>query len=97
MSINFVSTRLLQQANDSVAYQMICAVSNYTPRDLSILHEKCSVGGQYWSAAKDEYAEYQDQLDTALCKFGTKHEKITFLAEGADHYVFSLFLAGKLT
>ena len=41
---------------------MMCAVSNYTPRDLNILHEKCSVGGRYWSAAKDEYAEYLDSI-----------------------------------
>lgn len=43
----------------------------------------------------EQYKKYQDQLDIALCKLGTKYEKITFLAEGADHYVFSLFLSGK--
>ena len=43
---------------ESVAYQMMCAVSNYSPRDLNILREKCAVGGRYWAKAKDEYAEY---------------------------------------
>lgn len=71
--------------DDSVAYQMMCAVSNYTPRDLSILHEKCSVGGRYWSAAKDEYAEYLDSVfkkwpkDKVLDRSATMHPMDMFI------------------
>lgn len=41
---------------------MMCSVSNYTPKDLNILYQKCSAGGHYWSKAKDEYAEYLEGI-----------------------------------
>ena len=48
--------------NESVAYQMMCAVSNYSPKELNILKEKCKIGGKIWEKAKNDYAEYLDTI-----------------------------------
>lgn len=64
MGIDEIREKLVNQEgvyskpDESVAYQMMCAVSNYSPRDLNILKQKCIVGGSAWKKAKEEYAEY---------------------------------------
>lgn len=51
MNIDQIRHKLLHEEgtytrpDESVAYQMMCAVSNYTSQDLNHLYQKCSVGG----------------------------------------------------
>lgn len=42
---------------DSVVYQMICAVSNYTPDELDVIYEKCMKNGADWKKVKEQYAK----------------------------------------
>lgn len=68
MGIDEIRDKLVKQEgkyttpDESVAYQMMCAVSNYTPKDLNILRQKCMIGGAHWIKAKEEYAEYLSQI-----------------------------------
>ena len=40
---------------DSVVYQMMCAVSYYTPDELDIIYEKCMKNGTEWKQIKKQY------------------------------------------
>lgn len=68
MGIDEIRDKLVNQEgqyatpDESVVYQMMCAVSNYTPKDLNILRQKCIVGGTPWLKEKEKYAEYLSQL-----------------------------------
>ena len=42
---------------DSVVYQMMCAVSYFTPNELDELYEKCKRNDESWKKAKAEYAK----------------------------------------
>lgn len=42
---------------DSVVYQMICAVSNYTPDELDVIYEKCMKNGADWKKVKEQYSK----------------------------------------
>lgn len=43
---------------DSVVYQMMCAVSNYSPNELDKLFEICNSKGEAWINAKKEYVSH---------------------------------------
>lgn len=68
MGIDEIRDKLLNQEgyynipDESVAYQMMCAVSNYSSKELNILKQKCIAGGNSWLKAKEEYAEYLADL-----------------------------------
>lgn len=42
---------------DSVVYQMICAVSYYTPDELDVIYKKCMKSGNDWKKIKEQYAK----------------------------------------
>jgi tryptophanyl-tRNA synthetase len=45
-------------SDDSIVYQMMCAVSQYSSKELNLLSEICSRRNVLWRNAKIEYAEY---------------------------------------